>query len=80
VTYTDGLSRLLAGLAQFAPDRENTTSASSNCVVTIGQLDGHFLTITLIWPLRKRIPFVDVMEGGGTAKGSVEERAWMAGG
>ena len=70
----------MAGLAQFTSNRENTTSASSNCVVTIGQLDEYFPTITLIWPLRKRIPFVDVMEGGGTAEGSVEERAWMAGG
>jgi len=41
------------------PPGENTTSASSNRV-TIGQLDEHFPTITLIWRLRKRITVVEV--------------------
>jgi len=69
----------IAGLAQLASDRENTTSPSPNRVVITGQLDEHFPIITLIWRLRKRILVVKVMEGVELPKGlSGKGSGWLA--
>ena len=53
----------MAGLTQFASDRENTTSASLNRVVILNQSNKRLPTLASIERLRKHVPVVEVMEG-----------------